>query len=126
MSKELQVMDLPKRMKAVAFIKSRKSHEKVQAKCREISRICLSKGICLHDFIVDESAGIDIDRGAIDKLMKRLEQGEYECVVVLSLYDFTKDMDDLVQFLTNLSLLGSKVYSIDEGRFITIELEDEE
>lgn len=126
MFKDLQVIDVSRIVNAVGFVKSRKSHDKTHAMCHEISDYILSKGIYIQDFIVDESAGTDIDRSAIDKLMDRLEQGGNECVVVLSVFDFTKDIDDLVQFFIHLSHLDCKLYSIEEERFIPFEFEGEE
>lgn len=126
MSDDLKVMYMPKRIKALGFVKSRKSHDKIQAMCHGISGFSLSMGINIQDYIVDESAGIDIDRSAIDKLMNRLEQEGYKCVVVLSIFDITKDMDDLEQFLLHLEHLDCQLYSIGEERFISFEMTEEE
>lgn len=118
MNGDIQVMRLPKRKKAVGFVKSRKSHDKIHQFCREISRYSLSKGIYIEEFIVDESAGMDVDRESVDKLMYTLEQGGYECVVVTTVSDFTKDEDDLLQFLIHLKDMNCSVYSTSEGRFV--------
>jgi len=122
MSGDLKVMDVSRRIKAVGFVKSRKSHDKIQNLCREITKISISKGMCIQEFIVDESAAVDIDRRIIDELMNRLEQEEYKCVVVQSILDFTKDTDDLVQFLLHLKHLECRLYSLEEERFISFEM----
>ncbi len=126
MNYNLQVINLPRRMRAVGFVKSRKSYEKIHGMCRDISRVGFSKRIYVSDFIVDETAGTDIDRSAIDRLMMRLEQGDVECLMVRSVFDVTRDVDDLAQFFWQLNQLGCKLYTVEENGFIQIELEDEE
>ncbi|WP_310602766.1 recombinase family protein [Anaerosporobacter sp.] len=126
MNYNLQVINLPQRMRAVGFVKSRKSYEKIHEICRNISRVGFSKRIYVSDFIVDETAGTDIDRSAIDRLVGRLEYGDVECVMVNSVFDITRDVDDLAQFFWHLNQLDCKLYSIEEKGFIPIELEDEE
>lgn len=105
-------------MVRVCFVKSRKSHDKVHQFYDEMYRYGLSKGIYIKEYIVEESAGIDIDRESIDRLMHELEQGGYECVVVTNVSDFTKDADDLLQFLMHLKDMNCSVYSASEGRFV--------
>lgn len=104
-----------RKYKAVGFIKSRKSEGQVM----EIATDMIKKANKIHldifDIIVDRSSGIDIDREKIDELVAIMEHDSVDAVVVRSITEISKDMDDIRVFLDIADKWHVFVYDMSAG-----------
>lgn len=98
----------------VGFIKSRKAPAKIAEMEADLEREAEAKGIQMMHVITDPSSGVDVDRFSIDNLAEWLERDYINVLVVYSIYDITKDYDDLVEFMFMAIEQGVTVVSIDE------------
>ena len=65
--------------------------------------------------IVDGSSGNDADRQAVDKLAAWMEKGCIEVVVVRSIFDITRDAEDLMAFMRKAEKLNVSIYDLEHG-----------
>lgn len=88
-----------KRYRGVGFIKSRKSNKKIVGMAKDMAEESRKYNIDLQGVLVDDSSGRDVDRQEIDTLVSLMEKGYIEVIVVCSIFDITKDVDDLMHFI---------------------------
>ena len=105
----------------VGFIKSRKSEVAVSDMQDKMEAIAYSKRIELANIIVDNTSGISVDRELIDELVGWMEKDCISVLVVRSIYDITKNVDDLISFIKIAQSLGVVIYSIEHNVSITLE-----
>ncbi len=116
MNTELELIDVRRLVKGVGFIKSRKAAPAVLNMAEDMDTFALQKkAVNLVTIIVDETAGMDVDRKPIDVLMEWMEKDEIEVVFVRDIMELTDDMADLFQFLRNAERLGVSVYDMKAG-----------
>lgn len=72
-------------------------------------------GIKLLEIIADESAGLDIDRPEIDRLVSWMEKDCVDVVLVKSIFQISRDADDLRRFLRKAQELGVSVLSMEHN-----------
>lgn len=107
----------------VGFIKSRKSEIVISEMQDKMKTIAYSKGVELANIIVDDTSGISVDREVIDTLVSWMEKECITVLVVRNIYDITKNVEDLVNFIKIANRLGVIIYSIDHN--VTVTLDEE-
>lgn len=111
--KQIECMDCRRRYKGVGFIKSRKSEFQIMDMAEDMIKASDVKGIKLKELIVDDSSGRDIDRERVDELVQWMEKDEIDAVVIHSIYDISRDNDDLRKFLIKAEELGVSIFSME-------------
>lgn len=101
--------------KGIGFIKTRKSDEKAERMKEELIQVASKNELKLLDVIVDDSSGNDIDRENIDLLLEVMEKEVVKALVVRSVFDITKDVDDLVTFFRKAEELDVSIYTMELG-----------
>lgn len=99
----------------VGFIKSRKSDSRIMEMAEEMKILAEQKSLYLMDVIIDQSSGADIDRMAVDELEEWMERECIQAVVVKSVYDISRNEEDLMKFMRNAEQLGVSVYEVCRG-----------
>lgn len=99
----------------IGFIKTRKSDEKAERMKEELIQVASKNKLKLLDVIVDDSSGNDIDRENIDLLLEVMEKEVVKALVVRSVFDITKDIDDLVTFFRKAEELDVSIYTMELG-----------
>lgn len=98
---------------AILFMNSNKSERNIRKKVAKIREKCRTCGIVLgHDVIINKGPDRDIDRDAINMLIKMLLDGKYQLIVVDKLTDLSNDLSDLEEFLKDAGAIGVKVFEI--------------
>lgn len=112
----------------VIFIKSRKSDDKIWQAIDEMKALASSTYVEIADVIVDESSGLDIDREEIDLLSDWIENSPVGILILQSIYDISKDPDDLDKFLERAERFHMIIVDVKANRVISPfeESEDEE
>jgi hypothetical protein len=106
------IIDCRRRYFGVGFIKSRKSDNKVMEMKAAMIAAADRRLLKLMDIVLDQSAGVDVDRVQIDELLSWMEKEYIKAVVVRSIWDISKDVDDLISFLKKAEELNVSVYSM--------------
>lgn len=115
MKREIDVISVQRSYAGVGFIKSRKSEDKVMTMGEEMVAYAAGHGIKLLEIIVDESAGLDIDRPNVDTLVSWMEKDYVDAVLVKSIFQISRDTDDLRRFLRKAQELGVSVLSMEHN-----------
>ena len=88
-----------------------------------IKTVC-ANGIEVEKFVFDETSGRDVDREPIDELVSWMEKDRIVAVVVRSIYDISRNEDDLIKFLDIAGKLGVTIYSMEAGVSISIKTDE--
>ena len=115
MKKELNFISCQRKYIGVGFIKSRKSEGKIMEMGEEMIAKAKSSSVELLEVIVDGSSGNDADLQAIDKLAAWMEKGCIDVVVVRSIFDITRDVEDLKAFMRKAEKLNVSIYDMERG-----------
>ena len=83
----------------IIFMKSRKSEQKIKWLAAEMIVAAQEAGIHIVEVFVDRTEDFDFDREQLDPIMKRMENGEVQTVIVKSIYDISRCKDDIRTFL---------------------------
>ena len=83
----------------IIFMKSRKSEQKIKWLAAEMIAAAQEAGIHIVEVFVDRTEDFDFDREQLDPIMKRMENGEVQTVIVKSIYDISRCKDDIQTFL---------------------------
>ena len=83
----------------IIFMKSRKSEQKINWLAAEMMAAAQEAGIHIVEAFVDRTEDFDFDREQLDPIMKRMENGEVQTVIVKSIYDISRCKDDIQTFL---------------------------
>jgi len=109
----------------VIFIKSRKSDDKIWQEIDEMKALANSTYVEIADVIVDESSGLDIDREEIDLLSDWIENSPVGILIIQSIYDISKDSDDLKKFLERAERFQMIIVDMKTNHVISSFEEDE-
>lgn len=126
MEKGLDVICFQRKYCGVGLVKSRKASGRVLDMCDEMIAASKKRSIKLLEIVIDKSSGTDIDRKQIDRIVELMEKDCVDVIVVRSIWDISKDEDDLKAFLKTAQELNVSVYSMEHGMNITYEPENEE
>ena len=83
----------------IIFMKSRKSEQKINWLAAEMMAAAQEAGIHIVEVFADRTEDFDFDREQLDPIMKRMENGEVQTVIVKSIYDISRCKDDIQTFL---------------------------
>lgn len=83
----------------IIFMKSRKSEQKIKWLAAEMIAAAQEAGIRIVEVFVDRTEDFDYDREQLDPIMRRMETGEVQTVIVKSIYDISRCRDDIQAFL---------------------------
>ena len=83
----------------IIFMKSRKSEQKIKWMAAEMIAAAQEAGIHIVEVFADRTEDFDFDREQLDPIMKRMENGEVQTVIVKSIYDISRCKDDIQTFL---------------------------
>lgn len=119
--KELGCIDCRHNYYGVGFVKSRKSESKVMSMSKELLDSAIENGVKLCEIIVDDGGSTDIDRTVIDELLSWLEKYEISALFVRSIFDITRDMDDLICFMNRAKHMDIAIYSLEFGTMVIYE-----
>lgn len=115
MEKELEVMCFQRKYCGVGLVKSRKASSRVTDMCDEMIAASKRKSIKLLEIVIDSSSGVDVDREQIDRIVEWMEKDFVDVIVVRSIWDISRDADDLKNFLKTAQELNVSVYSMEHG-----------
>lgn len=115
MRRMIEVIPIQREYKGIGYIKSRKSDSKIMDMETDMKKVAYLKNIELVDIIVDSSSGRDVDREELDELVAWMEKDYIEVVVLKSIFDISKDDEELLKFLRKAEALGVSVYSLEYG-----------
>lgn len=115
MRKIIEVIPIQREYKGIGYIKSRKSDSKIMDMATDMKKVAYLKNIELVDVIVDSSSGRDVDREELDELVAWMEKDYIDVVVLKSIFDISKDDEELLKFLRKADALGVSVYSLEHG-----------
>ena len=118
--KQIDLIDCRRKYQGVGFIKSRKSEFTIMNMAEEMIKMACASGIELEEMIIDETSGLDIDRVPVDKLVSWMEKDRIVAVVVRSVYDISRDNDDLIKFFKTADDLGVSIFSMEVGALISV------
>ena len=114
-NKTLVATAAPAERRGIGFIKSRKSDDKLMDLSEQMIKGASENGIHIIDVIVDQTSGVDIDRHNVDRLVAWMEKPYIDVVVVHSIFDISRDLDDLLAFLMRAEALDVEVLSMSEN-----------
>ena len=114
-NKTLVATAAPAESRGIGFIKSRKSDDKLMDLSEQMIKGASENGIHIIDVIVDQTSGVDIDRHNVDRLVAWMEKPYIDTVVVHSIFDISRDLDDLLAFLMRAEALDVEVLSMSEN-----------
>lgn len=114
-NKTLVATAAPAERRGIGFIKSRKSDDKLMDLSEQMIKGASENGIHIIDIIVDQTSGVDIDRHNVDRLVAWMEKPYIDTVVVHSIFDISRDLDDLLAFLMRAEALDVEVLSMSEN-----------
>ncbi len=115
MRRMIEVIPIQREYKGIGYIKSRKSDSKIMDIETDMKKVAYLKNIELVDIIVDSSSGRDVDREELDELVAWMEKDYIDVVVLKSIFDISKDDEELLKFLRKAEALGVSVYSLEHG-----------
>ena len=99
----------------VAFIKSRKADKKILQQADLMKKAAKKQNIEIITTGIDRSAGLSIDRPAIDELVGIVEDDlSIDVIVVDKLSDLTRDKDDLCAFFHQMAEHGVEICSMQQ------------
>lgn len=110
MRRMIEVIPIQKEYKGIGYIKSRMSDSKIMDMETDMKKVAYLKNIELADIIVDSSSGRDVDREELDELVAWMEKDYIDVVVLKSIFDISKDDEELLKFLRKAEVLGVSVY----------------
>ena len=113
--KQIDLIDCRRKYQGVGFIKSRKSEFAIMDMAEEMIKTACANGVEIEKLVFDETSGRDVDREPIDELVSWMEKDEIVAVIVRSIYDISRDKDDLIKFLDIAGKLGVTIYSMEAG-----------
>ena len=90
----------------------------------EMIKTACANGIEVEKLVFDETSGRDVDREPMDELVSWMEKDRIVAVVVRSIYDISRDEDDLIKFLDIAGKLGVTIYSMEAGVSISIKTDE--
>lgn len=115
MRRMIEVIPIQREYKGIGYIKSRKSDSKIMDMATDMKKVAYLKNIEVVDVIVDSSSGRDVDREELDELVAWMEKDYIDVVVLKSIFDISKDDEELLKFLRKAETLGVSVYSLEHG-----------
>lgn len=115
MRRMIEVIPIQREYKGIGYIKSRKSDSKIMDMATDMKKVAYLKNIELVDVIVDSSSGRDVDREELDELVAWMEKDYIDVVVLKSIFDISKDDEELLKFLRKAEALGVSVYLLEHG-----------
>lgn len=115
MRRMIEVIPIQREYKGIGYIKSRKSDSKIMDMETDMKKVAYLKNIELVDIIVDSSSGRDVDREELDELVAWMEKDYIDVVVLKSIFDISKDEEELLKFLRKAEALCVSVYSLEHG-----------
>jgi len=101
--------------RGIGFMKTRKSADKVEQMKAELQKVARKKSLEILEVIIDDGSGSDVDRECIDVLLESMEHEVVKALVVRSVFDITKDIDDLITFFKKAEELDVSVYTLECG-----------
>ena len=122
--KQIALISCKRKYQGVGFIKSRKSEYAIMDMAEEMIKTACANGIEIEKLVIDEASGRDIDRVPVDKLVSWMEKDRIVAVVVRSIYDISRDKEDLMKFLDTAGELGVTIYSMEAGVSISINTDE--
>ena len=122
--KQIDLIDCRRKYQGVGFIKSRKSKFAIMNMAEDMVKMACAKGIEIENLVFDGTSGRDVDREAIDELVSWMEKDRIAAVVVRSIYDISRNEDDLIKFLDIAGKLGVTIYSMQAGVSISINTDE--
>lgn len=122
--KQIDLISCKRRYRGVGFIKSRKSKFAVMNMAEDMIKMACANGIEIEKLVFDGTSGRDVDREPMDELVSWMEKDEIVAVVVRSIYDISRNEDDLIMFLDIADKLGVTVYSMEAGVSISINTDE--
>ena len=102
-------------MKAVGFIKSRKSDDKIMNMAAAMYKVAGELDVDMLEVIVDPGVSADIDRESIDELYSYIENKDVDVVFIQSMASITNDADDFVKFLYFLDAHDMLIVDMEQG-----------
>lgn len=102
-------------VKAVGFIKSRKSDDKIMNMAATMYKVAGELDVVMLEVIVDAGASADIDRESIDELYSYIENKDFDVVFIQSMASITNDVDDFVKFLCFLEAHDMLIVDMEQG-----------
>ena len=107
-------------VKGILFMSSMKSKDNVEQMAAEIRLQCAKKNILIEDVAVEHNpiGDMDIDRPGIKAMVNTVVNGDYEVLVLRTLYDVTADEADWEHFLAVMADAGVQVYVTSMGEFV--------
>lgn len=115
MRRMIEVIPIQREYKGIGYIKSRKNDSKIMDMETDMKKVAYLKNIELVDVIVDSSSGRDVDRDELDELVAWMEKDYIDVVVLKSIFDVSKDDEEMLKFLRKAEALGVSVYSLEHG-----------
>ncbi|NCB93408.1 MAG: recombinase family protein [Clostridia bacterium] len=115
MNRQIKFVSIRHQYIGVGFIKSRKSDSKIMELGETMISKAEKKNLNLLEVIVDSGSGIDVDREKIDRLMQWMEKDYVDAIVVNSIWDITRDTDDLMKFMARAEMLGVSIYDMEQN-----------
>ena len=122
--KQIDLIDCRRKYQGVGFIKSRKSEFAIMDMAEEMIKTACANGVEIEKLVFDETSGRDVDREPIDELVGWMEKDRIAAVVVRSIYDISRNEDDLIKFLDIAGKLGVTIYSMEAGVSISINTDE--
>lgn len=122
--KHIDLISFKRKYQGVGFIKSRKSEFAIMDIAEEMIKTACANGIEIEKLVFDETSGRDVDREPIDELVSWMEKDRIVAVVVRSIYDISRNEDDLIKFLDIAGKLGVTIYSMEVGISISINTDE--
>lgn len=101
--------------RGVGFIKTRKNASCVMSLAESMIAQAEKKNLKLLEVIVDDGSGIDVDRIKVDRLVAWMEKDYVDAIVVKSIWDITRNTEDLLEFMMKAESLGVSVYDMEQG-----------
>lgn len=122
--KQIDLIDCRRKYQGVGFIKSRKSKFAIMNMAEDMVKMACANGIEIENLVFDGTSGRDVDREAIDELVSWMEKDEIVAVIVRSIYDISRDNDDLIKFLKIADDLGVSIFSMEVGVSISVKADE--
>ena len=107
-------------LKGLFFISTFKGKETLETEAERIKDICARKNIFIEDIAVEPQPldMMDIDRPYIRGLISLVCKGNYNVLVLRSLYDISGKKTDWENFINLMQQNGVAVYLVEGGAFI--------
>ena len=122
--KQIDLIDCRRKYQGVGFIKSRKSEFAIMNMAEDMVKMACANGIEIENLVFDGTSGRDVDREPIDELVSWMEKDEIVAVVVRSIYDISRDKDDLIKFLNIADDRGVSIFSMEVGVSISVKADE--